>query len=351
MATREVTLRLSVADNFSAQLRAFARALDEGEKGVTHLGQSTRQAQAQSESMLKTLGGFISVTAITAGVVGLGKEIIRLGMNMEQTRIAFTTLTGSSAEAQRHLEELRDFAAQTPFQFTDLTEASKRLMAYGFTASEVIPILRDVGDATAALGTGAFGIDRITRALGQMQTRGKIASQEMLQLTEAGIPAWRLLAESMGVTTAEVQKMVEKGLPPAGGAPRPAGGGMRADFGGLMAQQAQTAGGALSNLVDALEATGTKLGEDLNPLLRDTFVALTELAQGFDTFISVAGHGFWTTVTKEIDAHQKAIALSAMSQADYRAEMERTNIIAGRAIELWEDGVPTGRLVADRAIA
>src|SRR3989304_5017806 len=108
MATRDVTIRLSVADNFSAQLRAFARALDEGEKGVTHLGQSTRQAQAQSESLLKTLGGFISVTAITAGVVGLGKEIIRLGMNMEQTRIAFTTLTGSSAAPHRRLGERGD---------------------------------------------------------------------------------------------------------------------------------------------------------------------------------------------------------------------------------------------------
>jgi len=347
MATRETTIRLSVADNFSAQLRAFARAIDEGERGVKSLGNSTRAAQTQSGDLLKTLGGYISVTAITAGVVGLGKEIVRLGMNMEQTRIAFTTLTGSSAEAQRHLEELRAFAAKTPFQFTDLTEASKRLMAYGFTASEIIPILRDVGDATAALGTGSFGIDRITRALGQMQTRGKIASQEMLQLTEAGIPAWRLLAESMGVTTAEVQKMVEKGLIPAEQGIQAILAGMREDFGGLMAQQAQTAGGALSNLVDALEATGTKLGEDLNPALRDTFVALTELTQGLDTFISIAGPGFWTSVTKEIDAHQQTIVGTSRSYADYRAEMERTNIIAGRAIELWEEGVPTGRLVAD----
>src|SRR3972149_6582847 len=137
MATRETTIRLSVADNFSAQLRAFARAIDEGERGVKSLGNSTRAAQTQSGDLLKTLGGYISVTAITAGVGGLGKEIVRLGRNMGQTRTAFTTLTGPSAP-------------KTPFQFTDLTEASKRLMAYGFTASEIIPILRDVGDATAA---------------------------------------------------------------------------------------------------------------------------------------------------------------------------------------------------------
>ena len=338
MATRDVTIRLSVADNFSAQLRAFARALDEGEKGVTHLGQSTRQAQAQSESMLKTLGGFISVTAITAGVVGLGKEIIRLGMNMEQTRIAFTTLTGSSVEAQRHLEELRDFAAKTPFQFTDLTEASKRLMAYGFTASEIIPILRDVGDATAALGTGAFGIDRITRALGQMQTRGKIASQEMLQLTEAGIPAWRLLAESMGVSTAEVQKLVEKGLIPAEQGIQAILAGMRQDFGGLMAAQMQTAGGALSNLIDVLEATGTALGEDLNPQLRETFVTLTELTEGFKTFISVTGGGgFWTNITKAADEHLRKVAESGVTYAEYRAEVVRVNEELGRVTFLYDD--------------
>src|SRR3990172_13344296 len=110
MATRETTIRLSVTDNFSAQLRAFARALDEGEKGVTRLGNSTRAAQTQSGDLLKTLGGYISVTAITAGVVGLGKEIVHLGMDMEQTRIAFTTLTGSSPEAPPPLEDLPDFA-------------------------------------------------------------------------------------------------------------------------------------------------------------------------------------------------------------------------------------------------
>ena len=47
-------------------------------------------------------------------------------------------------------------------------------------------------------------------ALGEMQAKGKAASQEMMQLTEAGIPAWEMLAEAIGVGIPEAMKMVEK---------------------------------------------------------------------------------------------------------------------------------------------
>ena len=44
-----------------------------------------------------------------------------------------------------------------------------------------------------------------------MQAKGKAASQEMMQLTEAGIPAWQMLADKIGVSVPEAMKMVEKG--------------------------------------------------------------------------------------------------------------------------------------------
>ena len=57
-----------------------------------------------------------------------------------------------------------------------------------------------IGDVAAGFRHGRGGIDAITRAMGQMQAKQKITGEEMMQLTEAGIPAWKILAKEMGMS-------------------------------------------------------------------------------------------------------------------------------------------------------
>ena len=74
--------------------------------------------------------------------------------------------------AKQMIADLTDFAKKTPFEMSGLTDATQKLLAYGFTAEDVIPTLTAIGDATAALGSGQEGIDACTRAIGQMQAKG-----------------------------------------------------------------------------------------------------------------------------------------------------------------------------------
>jgi len=277
MGERTSTIRLTVADNFSAQLRAFSQAVDNAEKQTKELGAAAKTTTTSTGGMMSKLGGLagglgvpLGLGGIAAAIIGVGAASIKLGMDMEQTKMAFTTLLGSSDAAKKHLEELRDFAATTPFQFNDLTAASQKLQAMGFEAKNVIPMLTDLGDAASAMGAGgAEKIDRMVLALGQMQAKGKVSAQEMNQLTEANIPGWRYLSEAMGMTTAEVMKLSEKGLLPADAAIQAILKGMREDFGGMMAKQAETAAGQVSNLTDALMRFGTVLGEVANPSIKE----------------------------------------------------------------------------------
>jgi len=87
---------------------------------------------------------------------------------LQTAKIGFTTMLGSAEKAQKLLDEMADFAVKnsTVFEFPGLVEASKRMLAYGFAAEEVLPTLQAVGDTAAAVGSGAVGIDRITLALG-----------------------------------------------------------------------------------------------------------------------------------------------------------------------------------------
>lgn len=179
----------------------------------------------------------------------------------ETTEISFTTMLGSEERALSMMGELADFAAHTPFELSGLQAATRQLLAYGFTADEVIPMLTAVGDATAALGTGQSGIESVTRALGQMQTRGKVSAEEMLQLTEAGIPAWEYLARTIGTDTAGAMDKVTDGAVSASVGIAAVTQGMREDFGGMMEEQSKTVEGLFSNLSDAIEQPLMKLRE------------------------------------------------------------------------------------------
>lgn len=207
-------------------------------------------------SKLADVGGKLTagVTVPLAGATAaVGTFALRTASAAETTEISFTTMLGSEEAALSMMEELADFAAHTPFELSGLQTATRQLLAYGFTAEDVIPMLTAVGDATAALGTGQAGIESVTRALGQMQTRGKVSAEEMLQLTEAGIPAWEYLARAIGTDTAGAMDAVSEGAVSASEGIDAIVSGMENDFGGMMEEQSKTVEGLFSNLSDAIE--------------------------------------------------------------------------------------------------
>lgn len=229
--------------------------------------------------------GFIGLGAFTGGLGAIVKESLNIAGEMEQANVAFTTMLKSGERARKFLKELETFSIQTPFELPQLMDASRKLLAYGFSAEKIIPILKDVGDATAGLGLGSEGIARITLALGQMRAKGKITGEEMRQLAEAGIPAWNYIAKMLGVTTQQAMKLSEKGLIPAEKGIEAILKGMRTDFAGLLEKQSRTLFGLLSTLKDFARlkifgAFGEGLRRGLLPLLTKVTDYLTKNKKG-----------------------------------------------------------------------
>jgi|GEM_PF-3597193 len=232
-------------------------------------------------SMLTSPLGFIGMGAFAGGAGVMMKASLDVAGEAEQAQIAFNTMLRSEKEAGRFLQELEKFSIETPFELPQLREASRRLLAYGYSAKDIIPILKTVGDAAAGLGLGAEGIDRITLAIGQIRAKAKLSGEEMRQLAEAGVPAWSYIAKALGVSTQQAMKMSEKGLIPAEKAIDAILAGMRKDFGGLMEKQARTLQGLLSTLRDFARikifgAFGEGLRQGLMPLLTKTVDLLTK---------------------------------------------------------------------------
>lgn len=217
-------------------------------------------------------------------LVGVAKQAAGAGISFnamkEQATIAFTKMLGDGAKAQKFLNDLQSFAAKTPFEFPDLLVGARRLMAMGFAAGDVLPIMTDIGDAVAAMGGGADMINRVTIAFGQMQARGKTAAQEMLQLTEAGIPAWRYLAESIGKSIPEAMKMVENGMVSAQQTITAVREGIQREFGGMMAEQALTYNGLISTLKDNARIFA---GEVTQPLFTDMKQVVVDFMKWYES--------------------------------------------------------------------
>lgn len=242
------------------------------------------QSSVKTGAVMGAAFGAVTVAAqALQGALGTlgqaGGAIIDLSSKLQQANIAFTTMLGSGERAGAFLKDLQQFAAQTPFEFPQLVDAAKKMLAFGFAAEQVRPLLTSVGNAAAAMGSGTEGIDRITRALGQMQAKGKVAAEEMLQLTEAGIPAWQMLADVLGTDVAGAMAAVEKRTVDATTMIDAFQKGVATRFGDMMAQQALTFQGAMSTIKDSAQMAAVEGLQPLFAVATDVTVAIAQMAQ------------------------------------------------------------------------
>ena len=240
------------------------------------IGANTKGLQREIANVQKTirqkLGGnaieisenmIAGVAGLSAALAGLGAVAVRSAAQMEQTEKAFTTLLKSADLAKDFLTELERFAAATPFELPGLLNASKRLLAFGFSAQQVIPVLTAIGDSAAALGMGEEGISRLTTAIGQIQAKAKVSAEEMNQINETGIPAWQLLADTIGTTVPQAMDMASKGMIGGATGVQAILTGMNKQFGGMMAEQSQTLNGMMSNIQDSIGQLSTVVGKEI----------------------------------------------------------------------------------------
>lgn len=245
------------------------------------------------ETLSASKAAVMSIAGVAASLGALGVKAVQAAGNFQQVQAAMTNMLGSAERAKNLLAQLQDFAAKTPFEFNDVAAASQKFLAFGFTAEQIIPTLKAVGDAAAGVGLGKEGIDRITLALGQMAAKSKVQSDEMLQLTEAGIPAWQMLADKIGTSVPQAMDMVSKGAVDAQTGLQALVGGMEEKFGGMMDQQAQTITGTWSNMMDGLSQSAIAVGQQISDALNlpDLLSSLGDSLQQFAGLVKNQGIG------------------------------------------------------------
>jgi tape measure domain-containing protein len=127
-----------------------------------------------------------AIKDIPAGVTKTGATFENLGIRLE-------TLEGSSEKARVAMGWIQQFAKDTPLGLADTADAYANLKNYGIDPTN--GSLMALTDAMAASGKGTQQLGRLSLALGQAWVKQKLQGGEILQLTEAGIPVWDMLAD------------------------------------------------------------------------------------------------------------------------------------------------------------
>lgn len=228
-------------------------------------------------------------TGMAGGILNMGIASVQVAAQMRQYEIAFQTMLKSAEAGTQMLRDLQQFAAETPFDVPGVVSAGQQLMAFGFKAEEIIPMLTNLGDAASGLGLGTEGVSRLAYALGQMQTSGKLNAQDMMQLTSAGIAAWDMLAQAAGKTVAEMKDLCSKGAIDSKAAVQTIVAGMNEQFGGMMAKTSDEVAGLLANIEETAGNTSAAVGKylteafNIKGILKDVSDRLGEFQQKMQT--------------------------------------------------------------------
>lgn len=266
-ATEEQKARMSKLEKEIDKARTRAAQLKAEQIDLkTELKETTSELKKQKSGVSGVSDEMKKMKTLITGFIAAygGKKLwdLLIGSNaeMEQYTTSLEVMLGSASKASAMIEKMRDFAAKTPLTLENVISGGSLLMSYGVDKSNLIDTMTKLGDLASG---NAEKMDRITLAYGQMLAKGKVTGEELMQMTEAGVPLQTALAESIGVTGEEFSKMVSKGEVGIDALNKAITGLTTGNgkFAGMMEKQSQTMQGMLSTLQDNISEFFRKMGE------------------------------------------------------------------------------------------
>ena len=156
--------------------------------------------------------GYVS---LNAAIQAVGASFDR-ALKLDAINSALSAILGSTEAANAQFQQLSQFADQYGLNLLAVSEAYKTFAGAAVSANVPLEqtnyIFESVAKAAATLKLSNDDLKGALMALGQMISKGTVQAEELRgQLGERLPGAFNLAAKAMGVTTAELGKMLENG--------------------------------------------------------------------------------------------------------------------------------------------
>jgi hypothetical protein len=124
--------------------------ISELKRELTQAERKTKQSGDKMSGSLSKIGGAIAAAFSVQALISFSRQVIEVRSQFERFEAVLGNTLGSKGQAKMIMGEIKQMAADTPFQVTELTDAFVRLTNYGMQPS--IEEMRLLGDVSAAVG-------------------------------------------------------------------------------------------------------------------------------------------------------------------------------------------------------
>lgn len=181
-----------------------------------------KELDAELKGASRSFGGLTGAAkafglAVSAGaILKFGASIYTAGVQMDSMTRALTAATGSAAESMQGMDYVRKEAERLgivlPVAVQGFTKLSAAAKGTSLQGQGVRDIFSSVSAASAKLGLSADETNGALLAISQMMSKGVVSAEELRgQLGERLPGAFQAAARAMGVSTAKLGDMLQKG--------------------------------------------------------------------------------------------------------------------------------------------
>ena len=344
--------KLRQVNQVSKKLSSTTDRLEQSVRRNNRRFRETGAAAKTASAGVNRLGAAVRKLLIGFSLFKTASFVIFNTQQLETQRKSLEVLTGSLEDTNKIIAEIQAFGAVTPFKSSDLIETTKRLKAFGFETEELVDVTKRLADVAGATGADLGGI---ATAFGQIQAKGRLQGEELLQLQERGVSLQDELQKMYGFTADEFRKALE-------------GGRISADAVNLALQRITDAGGKYANgaiaqsttlagkfstLVDGVETLARAFGEVLDPVLKGVLNNAIEVINTINKAMNLGkiqtGLGLDKAARKNILDQAKIEAAEIVNLRNIKDPFERNRVfqqlVAERELDLTKKfGFQTGQL-------
>ena len=213
MSKQEIAVVLTATDSgLTSTIGKATQGLKMFQRGVSEWNQEA----AKLDGGLSSLAGKFSALFGGISTVAFAKSVFDAGLIVDRLDRSFIAITGSSNNAQREMDFVKQTANDLGLEFVTVAESYKKLMAASkgtsLEGTGTREIFLGIAEASAVLNLSADQTQGALTAIEQMMSKGNVQAEELRgQLGERLPGAFGMAAKAMGVTTQELDKLLKNG--------------------------------------------------------------------------------------------------------------------------------------------
>lgn len=220
MADNDVTVRYLLRDEVTTGLKRMEGQAEATDRKLKSMGTSNGPLLSMFDSLDGKIGNLnrqwdsldrrlmsssrtmqhgllIGLRDITLGLTAAAGAATFFGLkavnSFQHTQAAFSVLTGSIANGQQLYNQLMALNLKSPFDMQPLASSEQTLLGFGFNQRNSLPVLQNLSNVAAVQQDPNEALQRMSLAVGQINQSGFVRAQDLNQLVQAGLPAYKLI--------------------------------------------------------------------------------------------------------------------------------------------------------------